>query len=105
MPRWAALVSAAIRDRVARGQVRFTFKAITELAMLGEGLDKSDICEVLADLRPSDACSRLRSSSTHEWMYVFKPHVGATILYLKVIVRTSCIVISCHDDQTPEASS
>jgi hypothetical protein len=104
MPRWAASVSAVIRDRVARGQVRFTLKSISELAMLGEGLDESDICEILADLRPSDLYSRLRSASTLEWMYVFKPHVGATILYIKVIVRASCIVISCHDDQTPEVS-
>jgi hypothetical protein len=102
MPRWAASALAAIRDRAARGHVRFTLKSITELAMLG--LDEADICEILADIRPSDACSRLRSISTHEWMYVFKPHVGATILYIKVIVRASCIVISCHDDQTPEVT-
>ena len=102
MPRWAASALAAIRDRVARGQVRFTLKSLTELARLGGGLDEADICEILAELAPGDVHARLRSTSTHEWMYVFKPHVGAMILYIKIIVRASCIVISCHDDQTSE---
>jgi hypothetical protein len=92
------LVVAAIRDRVAEGRVRFTLKALEELAALEAGLDETDVCDVLARLTATDAVARLRSASTREWLYVFKPHVGATVVYLKLIVRVSCIVISCHDD-------
>lgn len=90
---------------MARGLVRFTLKSLTELAALDTGLDESDVCHVLTHLEANDAIARFRSSSTNEWMYVFKPEVGSTVLYLKVIVRTSCIVISCHDDETIEGPS
>ena len=36
-------------------------------------------------------------------MYVFKPSVGGTVLYVKVIVRGDCIVISFHEDEEEEA--
>ncbi len=42
---------------------------------------------------------RLRSSSTGEWMYVFKPNAGAGVTYVKVILRNECIVVSFHEDE------
>jgi hypothetical protein len=34
-----------------------------------------------------------------EWLYVFKPEVAGTVVYLKLIVRADCVVISFHDDE------
>jgi len=32
-------------------------------------------------------------------MYVFKPDVAEMTLYLKVVLRNGCVVISFHEDQ------
>jgi hypothetical protein len=32
-------------------------------------------------------------------MYLFRPKIAGTILYVKVIVRSNCIVISFHEDE------
>lgn len=34
-----------------------------------------------------------------EWMYVFKPYVGGRVLYVKLIVRDGCVVVSFHEDE------
>jgi len=36
---------------------------------------------------------------TGEWMYVFKPAVADTVVYLKLVVRTACVVVSFHEDE------
>ena len=74
------------------------------MAALGMGLDEEDACDVLANLATSDFVERLRSKKTGEWMYVFKPTVGEVILYVKVILRSDCVVISFHEqgDQSDE---
>lgn len=74
-------------------------KAFRELAALGMGLDEEDASDVLANLVASEFAERLRSKKTGEWMYVFKPDVGGILVYLKVILRTECIVISFHEEQ------
>ena len=48
---------------------------------------------------PDDAAGRLRSMSTGEWMYLFKPTLARTILYVKVLLRNECLVISFHEDE------
>jgi hypothetical protein len=78
--------------------VRFTIKAVRELAALAAGLDEEDACEVLANLTTSDFARRLRSRKTGEWMYVFKPEVGEVVIYLKVVLRGDCVVISFHEE-------
>jgi len=70
---------------------------IRELAALGMGLDEADACDVLANLATSDFVERLRSKKTGEWMYVFKPEAGEVVVYLKVILRGDCVVISFHE--------
>lgn len=45
---------------------------------------------------------RTASKKTGEWMYMFKPRIGEVIVYVKVIVRTNCVVISFHEDQIDE---
>jgi len=32
-------------------------------------------------------------------MYVFRPTVAQTVVYLKLIVRTDCVVVSFHEDE------
>ena len=80
-------------------KVHFTLKAFQELARLGLGLDEDDACDVLAKLKPRDVVGRLRSATTGEWMYVFNPSVGGTDLYVKVVIRGNCVVISFHEQE------
>jgi hypothetical protein len=44
----------------------------------------------------------LVSTRTGEWLYVFKPRVGGRSLYVKVVVREDCIVVSFHDEVEDE---
>ena len=32
-------------------------------------------------------------------MYLFKPQLGVAVLYLKLILRGNCVVISFHEDE------
>jgi hypothetical protein len=98
-PRWLPAVLARIRELAAQRKVRFTLKALRELATLDMGLDQEDACDVLANLATSDCVERLGSKKTGEWMYVFKPTVGEVILYVKVILRSNCVVISFHEEE------
>ncbi len=63
------------------------------------GLDEEDAGDVLANLAPSDLVERLVSKKTGEWMYVFKPSVGAVVVYVKVVLRSDCVVISFHEKE------
>ena len=74
-------------------------KALQELAALDMGLDEEDACDVLANLAQSDLFERLVSKKTGEWMYVFKPSVGAVVVYVKVVLRSDCVVISFHEEE------
>ena len=98
-PRWLPAVLAKIRELAAQRKVRLTLKTFRELAALDMGLDHEDACDVLANLAKSDFVERLGSKETGEWMYVFKPTVGEVILYVKVILRSECVVISFHAEE------
>lgn len=63
------------------------------------GLDEEDACEVLAELTAEDSAGRVASAATGEWMYLFKPQVSETILFVKVILRNDCVVVSFHEDE------
>ena len=99
MPRWLSNVLTRIRVLAAARDVRFTLKALRELAGLELGLDEEDACEVLAELTAEDSAGRVASAATGEWMYLFKPQVSETILYVKVILRNNCVVVSFHEDE------
>ena len=62
-------------------------------------LDEEDACDVLVSLISSEFDQRLRSTKTGEWMYVFKPEVGGILVYVKVILRADCLVISFHEEE------
>lgn len=53
----------------------------------------------MADLKAEDSAGRLESATTGEWMYLFKPSLAGTVLYLKVILRNDCIVVSFREDE------
>ena len=97
MPRWLTTALARIRKLAAEGKVRLTLKALRELSALG--LDVDDAIVVIASLRAADSVGRIVSEGTGAWLYVFKPQVGGTAVYLKLAVRTDCIVVSFHVDQ------
>ena len=78
-----AAVLVRIRQLASRRRVRFTTKALQELAILDMGLDEEDACDVLASLAPSDLVERFASKKTGEWMYVFKPSIGGIVVYVE----------------------
>ena len=99
MSRWRATsVLRQISGLAAEWKVRFTLKAFQELGRLGMGLDEDDACDVLANLTRSEMVGRLVSEKTGEWMYVFKPSIGGSVVYVKVVLRSDCVVISFHDE-------
>lgn len=90
---------AEIHRLVALERVRFTLKAIEELAALEMGLDEQDAIQILSKLVVGDLVGRIESERAPEWLYVFKVEVAGTVLYLKLIVRADCVVISFHEDE------
>ena len=99
MPGWLPRLLRRVRELAGRGQVRFTLKAARELAALGAGLDGRDACDVLVALKADDFAKRFESEYTGERMYVFKPLVAGSVIYLKLVLRTECLVVSFHEDQ------
>ncbi len=55
--------------------------------------------DVIGGLCAEDLAGRLTSRITGEWMYVFKPEVGGQIVYVKLVVREDCLVVSFHEDE------
>jgi len=99
VPRWLPRLLKLIHELAAQGRVRFTLKAIRELAALGAGLDAQDACDVLSVLTIDDFAERFESEWTGEWMYVFKPTIAGAVVYLKLVVRSECLVVSFHEDE------
>ena len=99
MPQWLTKVLTRLHALARRG-VRLTLKAQAELASLELGLDVDDAGDILIHLRTQDFVQRLSVSKTNETLYVFKPRVGAVTLYLKVVLRSECVIISIHEDET-----
>jgi hypothetical protein len=99
VPRWLPRLLRRIHELAGQGRVRFTLKALRELAALGAGLDVHDACDVLAALTSDDFIGRLESERTGEWMYAFKPAVAGTVVYVKLVVRSDCLVVSFHEDE------
>jgi hypothetical protein len=99
MARWLPRVLKRIQELAAARKVLFTLKARCELAALDARLDEQDACDVLMRLTIEDLAVRMVSAATGEWMYVFKPSLAGLVLYLKLILRSDCVVISFHEDE------
>jgi len=99
--RWLPEVLERVHELASEGRVRFIMKALRELAALEIGLDEEDACHVLVSLASSDFVERLVSKKTGEWMYVFTTPVGGVVVYVKLILRSDCVVISFHEEERP----
>lgn len=95
--RWLTKVLRRIKDFAGRRDVVFTLKALRELVELG--LDVEDARDVLTGLSGPDCGGRRKSTKTGEWMYVFKSKLDEQVLYVKVVLRSSCVLISFHEDE------
>jgi len=104
MPRWLKGVLTRIHGLADARKVRFTHKALRELGTLGLGLDEDDCCEVLQNLSAADFADCIESEITGEWMYVFKPRVAGTGLYVKLILRIDCVIVSFHEEDTEDGN-
>ena len=101
MPPWLPRVLTRIRALAAAGRVVFTEKALGEITDLRLG--RADATEILCSLQASDDAARQWSEPAGEWLHVFRPTVAGLRLYVKVAIRTDCVVISCHEDEPEEA--
>ncbi len=102
MAAWLSEILDRIHKLANDGKVRLTVKAIAEIRGLDLGLGVFDVIDVLIALSPTDSAGRLRSSLSSEWLYVFKPRVAETVLYVKVVLRGDCVVVSFHEDESDE---
>jgi hypothetical protein len=100
MPPALADVLRRVRALAAEQKLRFTLKAVRELAAIG--LDATDASESLEGLKAADFVKSLVSEVTGEWMYVFKPKVGGIVVYVKLILRRGCVVVSFHEDEVAD---
>ncbi len=99
MPRWLPRVLTRVRGLAVARRVLFTLKAQRELASLDSGLDEEDACDVLANLTAEDSAGRLESATTGEWLYLFRPQLAEMVVYVKLILRNDCVVVSFHEDE------
>jgi Motility quorum-sensing regulator, toxin of MqsA len=99
MSRWLAAVLTRVHELAHAGELRLTAKAFDELSSLDLALDADDVRDVLLALTADDSVGRLRSAITDEWMYIWKPEVFETVLYVKLIVRDNCVILSFHEDE------
>ena len=102
MPRWLPTILQRIHRLVAAGNVRFTLKSLRDLVELDLELDEMAAVAILARLKAGDSAGRLRSEGTGEWLYVFMPRLAGDKLYVKLLVRTDCVVISFHEQVDDE---
>jgi len=102
VPPWQRRVLTRLRALAAAGRVNFTAKARDEMATAG--LHPEDVLDILSSLGRAERIARVRSERHGEWLYVCRPRVGSSPLYLKVVLRSGCTLISCHDD-APDATS
>ena len=99
-PRWLVRVLEEIRRCGLTRSVDFTVKADEELLGLGLALNHDDACDVLARLSIRDFEERTVSTRTGEVMYVFTPRVAGVLLYIKLVLRRRCVLISFHEQDT-----
>ncbi len=107
MPRWLPRVLARIHRLAIVGKVQFTEKALEELRALPLGISVEDAHHILENLTANECAGRLVSREAEEWLYVFKPQIAGTVLYVKVVLRADCVVISFHEeggDDDPDES-
>jgi hypothetical protein len=101
VPRWLTRALARIHAAAATGMVRLTNKAASEAKTLG--MAPSDVVDVVAALEMPDFAERIVSDDNGDWMYVFLVEIEGLTVYVKVVLRTKCFVVSFHEDETSKA--
>ncbi|SRR6266545_7291862 len=102
MPRWLPRALARIHRLAAEGKVQFTEKALRELEALDLGLTEHDGADAVLGLTVRECAGRVFSLETAEWLYVFRPSIAGSTLYVKLALRASCVVISFHRERKDE---
>ena len=100
MPRWLGEVLKAVHRNARRGSVRVTYKALQEMAALEPSIAPDEALQLLEELDRASFRHRLRSIRSGEWLYVFRAPWCAELLYIKLLLRADCTIVSFH----PEAS-
>jgi hypothetical protein len=94
VPTRVVSVLTRIRAAMRLERVRFTQKALSEIAQLPCEFDERDACDVLDGLRSADFDSMAATIRTWEVLYVFKPEVAVAPLRcehdLTMGSRTQC---------------
>ncbi len=86
------------------GRVIFTAKALYELESMDIGLDSTDVCLLLTTLEKNDFHDRILSKITDEYLYVFIVRISNIEVYLKIMIRQSCVIISFHENRSKGAN-
>jgi putative zinc finger/helix-turn-helix YgiT family protein len=98
VPDWLTKVLKRIRARAFAREVMFTLKALRGACRPGSRLGRRRRMRHPRQNDAADSARRLKSTTTGEWMYVFKPRASQIVLYIKLIIRSNCVVISFHED-------
>jgi len=100
VPRWLGDVLRAIHGHARNSSVRLTYKALLEMAELDPALSPEDALDVLAGLTRARSRYRVRSARTGEWLYVFRAPWCGERVYLKLILRADCTIVSFHPEDS-----
>ncbi|MEY4642274.1 MAG: hypothetical protein RLZZ227_2268 [Pseudomonadota bacterium] len=84
---------AVVKALIRAGKVRATSSALSGAAMLD--MDFLDIVRVISDLRSADFYKSMTTYHDHRtWQDVYRPCVGAGLIYLKLVVVDDVLVVS-----------
>jgi hypothetical protein len=77
-----------------------TYKALLEMAALEPEVSPDEVRQLLEGLNRSSFRHRVRSARSGEWLYVFRATWCGEHVYIKLLLRADCTIVSFH----PEAS-
>ena len=92
-----------VRKLAEQGRVNFTRKAYRELATFDQPIVESDAIDIIIAFTEHDFVQRIKSHITGEHMYVFKTRIGNLWIYVKLLLRDECIIVSFHEDTEDHA--
>jgi motility quorum-sensing regulator/GCU-specific mRNA interferase toxin len=84
---------ATVKLLIQQGRIRATFSAIRSAAPLGYDFD--GIVNVISGLTSHDFYKSMTTHADHRiWQDVYRPHVGAQKIYLKLTVIDDVLIVS-----------
>jgi hypothetical protein len=100
VPRWLGDVLRAIHGHARTSSVRLTYKALLEMAELDPSATPEDALDLLVGLNRSGFRYRVRSAKTGDWLYVFRTAWCGERIYLKLLLRADCTIVSFHPEDS-----